>query len=155
MSLISLALLVLWLVLAAAGYWYGFRNPAEGMLRSLFQGTFFVSLFILVPVTLYVIWGGMRQEPRLSAHGIVPHPSLQELLTEPVVREGAIQWVYTAGDPAGEILEFYRWKSNRPGWTIGSDRTVQLVLSGNGRTLIISAEDAARGSVVSYLLRKE
>jgi hypothetical protein len=151
-----LALLVLfWVILATAGYWFGFRNPVQGVLGTLFQGTFFVSLFILIPVTLYVLWGETRPDIRLQAHNIVPHPSLEELITEPNPWERSIHWVFLAKAPARDILDFYRRQSNRKGWAMGSDRTVQLVLTNKGESLTISAEDTAKGSVVSYLLTKE
>jgi hypothetical protein len=154
MPLLSSSLLVLWVVMALAGYWFGFRSPAEGVLRTLFQGTFFVCLFILVPVTLSVLRSGTRPDVRLQATGIVPHPALGEMLIEPTPRDGTIQWIYVAEAPAREILEFYRWQSNRKGWAVGSDRTVQLVLARDGETLTISADDAAKGSVVNFLLQQ-
>jgi hypothetical protein len=148
-------LLLLWLVLAALGYQLGFRKPAKGPLRTMFQAVFFFSLFVLVPGTLYMLWSEVRQEQRLPAYGIVPHPSFEKLLAEPAVRDGAILWTYTSGEPAEKILEFYRSQPNRPGWTISSDMSVQLVLINSDRTMIISADDVAGGSVVNFMIRME
>jgi hypothetical protein len=88
-----LLLLLLWLGMSAIGYWFGFRSPAQGALRTLSQALFFFSLFVLIPGTLFLLWGEVRQEQRLPDHGIVLHPSL-ELLAEPAVRDGATLWTY-------------------------------------------------------------
>ncbi|MFP4315878.1 MAG: hypothetical protein ACLFQR_06610 [Desulfovibrionales bacterium] len=150
---LSFLLLGLWIGLAGLGFWFGFARPVR-FLRSLPQAVFFISTFILVPATAFVIWEQASQTGSLQSYDIPPHPALERTTSSTTGTGESPLWVFRASADAQSIVLFYRKRANRPGWELKYITPVQIVLRRKGQELIISAQDHHQGSIVTYLLRE-
>lgn len=165
----ELLLLVAFFVLLALFFFYmGFVVPASRLRYSTQTGFVFLAAF-LIPFCLLVLADQSRAAGRLTALGIVPHPSIRNAIgvatgggAGPVAwllsrwNSRGPTWVFDVSASPAEILAFYRRETNAPGWVlVEDDSPVMLVLRRGTQTLTIAPHETATSRQVRYVIRQK
>lgn len=153
MSNSLIAMTVVFALLAWLNFHLGFRRPVP-LLAWLPQGAFLVFMFLLIPVCLFALWNQHRASDRLSATGIVPHPTFEHAVGIATGRGESPIWLFELTATPDEVLEFYRAEDNHNGWQLVSDSPPMLIFGdgdGDGaRRLTIIAGDSSRSRSVAF-----
>jgi len=139
MDEIIVILLVVEIILAAINFYLGFVNPPR-VFRHWPKGAFFSLTFMLIPFTVFVLWGQSTAVDRLAREGVVPHPAITHSvgISQDILNNGT--WVFKADTTPAEVLSFYMEEDNRPGWELTTKSPpVFCMFKKDGRSLTIAA----------------
>jgi hypothetical protein len=138
-------------LLAAQGYYFGFKKPPP-VLAYLQQTTFVVMTFILIPFLLIVLWLQWGAKDRLAETGILPHPSITEALGIAVGVGANPIWLFEVEASASAVADFYRATTNRPGWNLTTDTHILLILRRGSEKMVVGISEKQGSSTLSFQL---
>ena len=150
-------LLVGYVVVGAAFFYYGFVFAGPIPWRHQLQTGFLVYLLLLVPLLLFTLQQQHRYPQELAGLGVVPYPDIVEVIGMPItpgtvsdlerqrILDGdAVQrgtrhaWVFKIQGAPEAALAYYREPSNTPGWDLAEDSGIMLVFTRGAERLAIS-----------------
>lgn len=144
-----LALLIIFVILAAQGYYFGFVRPPKA-LAWLHQATFILMIFMMIPLVSFVLWKQAGAVERLASRGVNPHPDI----VYPIgVATGPGTWVFKAKSTPEDIVSFYHLEDNLAGWKMVSSSDNMLVFFNGDEKMTISMSQDADSTTIIYMFR--
>ena len=141
-------LLIICVVLATQGYYFGFVRPPK-VLAWLQQATSILMLFIMIPLVSFALWKQTGAVERLENSGVKPHPGI----LHPVgLATGPSTWVFKAKSNPEDIKSFYYSEDSFEGWEIISSSDNMLIVSNGDEKMTISMSRAADSTTIIYMM---
>ena len=145
-------LLILAFVLAYAGLLYYFiyvkKQPTTGPWG---KSGIFISVFIIAPIIIIVLWFQSGAKGRLQEKGFTPHPGLNSISGIATGTGDSPTWVFSTDDSESSITEFYLQEHNRDGWSLVSDNQSLLLFEKGNEVAQILVGD---GDVIFSIRKK-
>ena len=146
MQYLVIGMLLFSVLIAGATYYSGFYRPTRFMV-SRAQAAFFTILFMLVPVLILTLWLQSNANDTLAKTGFVPFPGTQEssglAITNP-------NWVFHTQEDRAAVFEFYRDKTNRPGWRLTGENKMMMVFRRGNETMVIGFSSGESANTLIY-----
>ena len=143
-------LLIICIVLAAQGYYFGFVRPPK-VLAWLQQATFVLMLFMMIPLVSFVLWKQAGAIERLESTGIKPHPGI---LYPIGLATGPSTWVFKAKSNPEDVHAFYHSEDSFDGWKIISSSESMLVVSNGDQKITISISRNGDSTTIIYMVMR-
>lgn len=150
MQLSLILLLLICVLLAIQGYYFGFVRPPR-TLAWLQQSTFVIMAFMLIPFLVIVLFQQAGDIENLAQTGFVPHPAI----TESVGLTGESTWVFEIDASENEVREFYRNAANTGNWQLTTDAGVMMIFSRDRQQMTIGYREGRDKNTVIYMLSAE
>ncbi len=144
-----IGLLFAFIVFAAVSYHLGFRLPDIGWTWKA-QTAFLVTVVMLIPFVVFVLYRQTGAVERLEAHAVTPLPEIRHAVGITTGQGPAPVWVFAGDVSSREALSYYDDPDTRPGWELSERGVTMIVLRRGEARLSVSATSAGR---IIYMLR--
>ncbi len=158
-----LCVLIVLVLLAAGGIYWGFFSRGRTLLTSRLQAGALTLIFLVIPAVLLVLAEQRHAVARLAREGIVPHPSIENAVgvaagkgpgpLSVLLRRAGLRgstWLFDLKGSPENVLAFYRNPAHAPGWTLTEDGPAMLILRRGPETMSISARKGLASRQISY-----
>ncbi|NWH05746.1 hypothetical protein [Desulfobacter latus] len=139
-------LLIICIVLAVQGYYFGFIRPPK-VLAWLQRATFILMIFLMIPLVSFTLWKQAGAIERLASIGVKPHPGILHPIG---LATGPSTWVYKNKSKPEDIKSFYHAENSFEGWEIISSSDNMLIVSSGNRKMAISMSREADSTTIIY-----
>lgn len=144
-------LLVLSLVLALQGYYFGIHRPLR-VLAWLAQSTFVIATFMLIPILVYVLVMQSGAVERLEKTGVRPYPGITQSVGIANGKGDNPTWIFEVQASSDAIREFYRSSKNTGDWSFQGDDGIYLRFRRNDRVMKIAFRDEYASDTLIYII---
>ena len=141
-------LLIICVVLAAQGYYFGFVRPPKA-LAWLQQATFIMMLFMIIPLVSLTLWRQSGAVERLASTGVKPHPGI---LYPVGLATGPSIWVFKTKSNPEDVKSFYHSKDSLDGWELISRFDNMFIVSNGEEKMTISMSRNADSKTIIYMI---
>jgi hypothetical protein len=141
-------LLIICILLAAQGYYFGFVRPPRA-LAWLQQATFALMLFMIIPLVLFALWKQSGAVGRLESTGVRPDPGILHAIG---LATGPSTWVFKSTSTPEDLRSFYHSQEGLDGWELISSSNDMLIISNGREKMAISMSRNGNSTTTIYTM---
>ena len=146
-------LLILCILLAILGFYFGFIRPPRVM-AWLQQSTFLIMTFMLIPIILLVLYSQDGSLERLTETGFMLHPAITESVGIGYGKGTNPTWVFEINSNKNEIRDFYLSAENTGEWTLSTDSDIMLIYKKGNQRMTIGIREGRSANTLIFTLNE-
>ena len=151
MQISLIGILIFSTFFAGVTYYLGYYRSKEPFYW-LSQSSFIITIFLLIPLLLIVLWLQNDSQNKLAEIGFVPVSSIQQSVGISVGIGENPTWIFETNQGKEAVFSFYRNKNNRQNWELVSDTPAILLFKQENRKMVIALSEVRTTNTLIFSL---
>lgn len=145
-----LILLVLAIILAVLGFYFGFIRPPKVM-AWLQQSAFVIMAFLIIPFIIFTLNSQTQAPDRLASTGFKPHPAIVESVGIASGISNNPTWVFEIDANKDQVRNFYLSEENTGDWELSTDADIMLIFKKDDLTMTIGFNEGRTSNTLTFM----